>query len=121
MRLEVDGDEFFLDLLFYHTRLHCYIVIDLKAVDFRPEFAGKMKFYQSAVDHLIKTKLDGPTIGLILCRGKSKTVVEYTLQDARSPIGVAEYRLLPKDLKAALPEIQQIKQVVSEVQSPHKK
>jgi len=114
VRLEVGGDEFFIDLLFYHTRLHCYIVIDLKVVDFQPEFAGKMNFYQAAVDNLIKTKNDGPTIGLILCRGKNKTVVEYTLRDAKSPLGVAEYRLLPTDLKTALPGVQQLKNIVTD-------
>jgi predicted nuclease of restriction endonuclease-like (RecB) superfamily len=114
VRLEVAGDEFFIDLLFYHTRLHCYIVIDLKVVDFQPEFAGKMNFYQAAVDNLIKTKHDGPTIGLILCRGKNKTVVEYTLRDAKSPLGVAEYRLLPTDLKTALPGVQQLKNIVTD-------
>jgi predicted nuclease of restriction endonuclease-like (RecB) superfamily len=117
VRLEVGGDEFFIDLLFYHTRLHCYIVIDLKVVDFQPEFAGKMNFYQAAVDNLIKTKNDGPTIGLILCRGKNKTVVEYTLLDAKSPLGVAEYRLLPTDLKAALPGVQQLKNIVTNPES----
>jgi predicted nuclease of restriction endonuclease-like (RecB) superfamily len=114
VRLEVGGDEFFIDLLFYHTRLHCYIVIDLKVVDFQPEFAGKMNFYQAAVDNLIKTERDGPTIGLILCRGKNKTVVEYTLRDAKSPLGVAEYRLLPTDLKTALPGVQQLKNIVTD-------
>jgi predicted nuclease of restriction endonuclease-like (RecB) superfamily len=118
VRLEVGGDEFFLDLLFYHTRLHCYIVIDLKVVDFQPEFAGKMNFYQAAVDNLIKTKNDGPTIGLILCRGKNKTVVEYTLRDAKSPLGVAEYRLLPSDLKTSLPGVQQLKNIVTDSE-PH--
>ena len=114
-RLEVDGDEFFLDLLFYHTRLHCYIVIDLKVVDFEPEFAGKMSFYQAAVDNLVKTPQDSPTIGIILCRGKNKTVVEYTLRDAKSPIGVAEYRLLPPKLKAKLPAVSQLKDAVTAV------
>jgi predicted nuclease of restriction endonuclease-like (RecB) superfamily len=114
-RLEVDGDEFFLDLLFYHTRLHCYIVIDLKVVDFEPEFAGKMSFYQAAVDNLIKTPQDAATIGIILCRGKNKTVVEYTLRDAKSPMGVAEYRLLPPKLKAKLPAVSQLKDAVTGV------
>jgi predicted nuclease of restriction endonuclease-like (RecB) superfamily len=113
-RLEVEGDEFFLDLLFYHTRLHCYVVIELKVIDFAPEFAGKMSFYQAAVDNLVKTPEDAPTIGLILCRGKNKTVVEYTLRDAKSPIGVAEYRLLPPKLKAKLPETKQLKRLVAE-------
>lgn len=118
-RLEVDGDEFFLDLLFYHTRLHCYVVIDLKVVDFAPEFAGKMSFYQAAVDQLIKTPQDAPTIGIILCRGKNKTVVEYTLRDARSPIGVAEYRLLPSKLKADLPGAKQLKELVAKTEAPN--
>jgi len=113
VRLEVGGDEFFIDLLFYHIKLHCYIVIDLKVVDFQPEFAGKMNFYQAAVDNQMKSAADGPTIGLILCRGKNKTVVEYTLRDTKNPLGVAEYRLLPSDLKTALPGIQQLKNVVT--------
>ena len=117
-RLEVNGDEFFLDLLFYHTRLHCYIVIDLKIVDFEPEFAGKMSFYQAAVDNLIKTPQDAATIGIILCRGKNKTVVEYTLRDAKSPMGVAEYRLLPPKLKAKLPPVSQLKDAVTGVDVP---
>ena len=112
-RLEVDGDEFFLDMLFYHTRLHCYVVIDLKVVDFEPEFAGKMSFYQATVDNLVKTPQDSPTIGIILCRGKNKTVVEYTLRDAKSPIGVAEYRLLPPKLKTKLPPVSQLKDAVT--------
>jgi predicted nuclease of restriction endonuclease-like (RecB) superfamily len=113
-RLEVNGDEFFLDMLFYHTRLHCYVVIDLKVVDFQPEFAGKMSFYQAAVDNLVKTQQDSPTIGIILCKGKNKTVVEYTLRDAKSAIGVAEYRLLPAKLKTKLPETKQLKKLVAE-------
>ena len=113
-RLEVDGEEFFLDLLFYHTRLHCYIVVDLKVGEFKPEFAGKMNFYQAAVDNLVKSAPDGPTIGLILCRGKNKTVVEYTLRDAKSPVGVAEYRLLPPKLKAELPEASELKKLVAD-------
>jgi predicted nuclease of restriction endonuclease-like (RecB) superfamily len=118
-RIEVDGDEFFLDLLFYHTRLHCYIVIDLKVVDFEPEFAGKMSFYQAAVDNLVKTRPDAPTIGIILCKGKNRTVVEYTLRDAKSPIRVAEYRLLPPRLKAELPEAKQLKKLVAETEAPN--
>jgi predicted nuclease of restriction endonuclease-like (RecB) superfamily len=107
-RVEVDGDEFFLDLLFYHTRLHCYVVVDLKVVDFQPEFVGKMNFYQAAVDRQVKTDGDGPTIGIILCRGKNRTVVEYTLHQARKPVAVAEYRLLPPKLKAQLPTDRQL-------------
>ena len=117
-RLEVDGDEFFLDLLFYHTRLHCYVVIDLKVGDFQPEFVGKMNFYQTAVDQLVKTEADGPTLGIILCRGKNRTVVEYTLHQARKPVAVAEYRLLPPKLKAQLPDSDQLRQIVSQVKMP---
>jgi predicted nuclease of restriction endonuclease-like (RecB) superfamily len=118
VRLEVEGDEFFLDLLFYHTRLHCYIVIDLKVVDFQPEFAGKMNFYQTTVDNVFKTDKDAPTIGLILCRGKNKTVVEYTLRDVKSPMGVAEYRLLPPKLKTKLPPVSQLKDAVASLDVP---
>jgi predicted nuclease of restriction endonuclease-like (RecB) superfamily len=117
-RLEVDGDEFFLDLLFYHTRLHCYVIIDLKVVDFQPEFVGKMNFYQTTVDRQIKTAADGPTIGIILCRGKNKTVVEYTLHHATKPIAVAGYRLLPPELKAQLPDARRLEQVVAQVKMP---
>ncbi len=117
-RLEVDGEEFFLDLLFYHTRLHCYLVIDLKVVDFQPEFVGKMNFYQTTVDKQLKADADGPTIGIILCRGKNKTVVEYTLHQARKPVAVAGYRLLPPKLKAQLPDASQLKQIVAEVEVP---
>jgi predicted nuclease of restriction endonuclease-like (RecB) superfamily len=119
-RIEVNGDEFFLDLLFYHTRLHCYVVVDLKVVDFQPEFAGKMSFYQAAVDNQVKTPQDGATIGIILCRGKNQTVVEYTLRDAKSPIGVAEYRLLPPKLKAELPETKELKKLVAQTQPSSK-
>ncbi len=118
VRLEVDGEEFFLDLLFYHTRLHCYIVIDLKVVDFQPEFAGKMNFYQTAVDNVFKSDKDATTIGLILCRGKNKTIVEYTLRDVKSPMGVAEYRLLPPKLKTKLPPVSQLKDAVASLDVP---
>jgi predicted nuclease of restriction endonuclease-like (RecB) superfamily len=93
----------------------CYVVIDLKIVDFEPEFAGKMSFYQAAVDNLIKTPQDAATIGIILCRGKNKTVMEYTLRDAKSAMGVAEYRLLPRKLKAKLPPVSQLKDAVTGV------
>ena len=118
-RLEVDGEEFFLDLLFYHTKLHCYVVIDLKVVDFQPEFVGKMNFYQTTVDKQVKSDADGPTIGIILCRGKNKTVVEYTLNQARKPVAVAEYRLLPPKLKAQLPDASKLKQLVANTEVPN--
>jgi predicted nuclease of restriction endonuclease-like (RecB) superfamily len=109
--LVVDEKEYRLDLLFYHTRLHCYVVIDLKIGEFEPEFSGKMNFYVSAVDHLIRTEEDKPTIGIILCRSKRKTTVEFALQDVQKPIGVATYRLkhdLPEALKGSLPTAEQL-------------
>jgi predicted nuclease of restriction endonuclease-like (RecB) superfamily len=107
----VDDKEYKLDLLFYHARLHCYIVIELKIGDFEPEFSGKMNFYVSAVDHLLKTDEDKPTIGIILCGSKTKTTVEFALQDLQKPIGVATYQLkthLPKSLENSLPTAEQL-------------
>jgi predicted nuclease of restriction endonuclease-like (RecB) superfamily len=104
--LEVAGQDYFLDLLFYHVRLHCYIVIDLKIEDFKPEFAGKMNFYLSAVDDLLRQPQDQPTLGIILCKERDRLVVEYSLRDLTKPMGVAEYRLteaLPERLRAELP------------------
>lgn len=110
IRLEVGGDEFFLDLLFYHLRLRCYVVVELKAGAFRPEHAGKLNFYLSSVDDLIRDKeKDGPTLGLLLCRSKNRLVAEYALRDIRKPIGVADLqltRLLPRRLKSTLPTVQ---------------
>jgi len=110
-RLEVAGDEFFLDLLFYHVRLHSYVVIELKTVKFKPEFAGKLNFYISAVDGILKTERDNPTIGILICKSKNDTVVEYALQDVHKPIGVSEYTItkhLPDELKSSLPSIEEI-------------
>ena len=107
----VDDKEYKLDLLFYHARLHCYIVIDLKIGNFEPEYSGKMNFYVSAVDHLLKTDEDKATIGIILCRSKTKTTVEFALQDLQKPIGVATYQLkthLPKSLENSLPTVEQL-------------
>jgi predicted nuclease of restriction endonuclease-like (RecB) superfamily len=101
--LTVDGQDFFLDLLFYHLRLRCYVVVDLKVGDFQPEHAGKMSFYLSAVDNLLRHADDQPTIGLILCKTKSRMVAEYTLQGQQKPIGVASYRTLPARLRNTLP------------------
>ncbi|HEX6964552.1 MAG TPA: PDDEXK nuclease domain-containing protein [Gemmatimonadaceae bacterium] len=105
-RLTVGGAEFFLDLLFYHLVLRCYVVIDLKMEPFKPEFAGKMGFYLAAVDAQLKQHADGPAIGLILCTGKNGVVVEYALRDIGAPIGVAEYRVtarMPGKLPESLP------------------
>lgn len=110
-RLNVAGDEFFIDLLFYHTRLHCHVVVELKPVKFIPEFAGKLNFYVAAVDDLLRGKSDNPTIGILICKSKNDTVVEYALKNTQQPIGVSEYeltRVLPDDLKTSLPSIEQI-------------
>jgi predicted nuclease of restriction endonuclease-like (RecB) superfamily len=107
----VDDDDFYIDLLFYHVKLHCYVVVELKAVAFKPEFAGKLNFYVSAVDDLLKTQQDNPTVGMLICKSKKKTVVEYSLKDMHKPIGVSEYQItkaLPDELKSSLPTIEEI-------------
>ena len=111
--LEIDGKEFKLDLLFYHTTLHCYIIAELKTNEFQPEFAGKMNFYLGAVDRLLKKEKDNPSIGIILCKSKSKIQVEIALQDIKKPIGVSDYlveieKIIPKELKSSLPTIEEI-------------
>ena len=114
--LEVEGDEFFLDLLFYHTRLKCYVVVELKAAAFRPEHAGQLNFYLSAVDAQIKAPDDKPTIGLLLCKTKKRLVAEYSLSGMAKPMGVAEYELvraLPKPLKTCLPAIEELEKELS--------
>ena len=105
-RLVVGGDEFYLDLLFYHHRLRCFVVIELKNSAFKPEYVGKMGFYLTAVDELLKHPDDNPTIGMILCRSKNAVVAEYAMRPLQKPIGVAEYRLakkIPASLAASLP------------------
>lgn len=109
--LDVGGDEFFVDLLFYHVKLRCYVVIELKAGKFKPEHLGKLSFYLAAVDAQLKHPQDGPTIGLLLCKSKYEVVAEYALRDNNRPIGVAEYQLvesLPAELRTSLPSIEQI-------------
>jgi len=115
--LEVDGEDFFIDLLFYHLKLRCFVVIDLKMDQFRPEYAGKMNFYLSAVDDLLKHSSDQPSLGIILCKTKKKMVVEYALRDTSKPLGVAEYRItaaLPERLKGNLPSIEDLEAELSE-------
>ena len=110
-RLEVGGDEFFIDLLFYHTRLKCYVVVKLKGVDFKPEHTGQLNFYLAAVDAKIKAPDDKPTIGLLLCKKQNRLVAEYALSGMNKPIGVAEYQLvrsLPEPLDTSLPTIEEI-------------
>ena len=111
--LEVGGDDFFIDLLFYHLKLRCYVVIELKADKFKPEHLGQLGFYLTAVDAQMKGEHDAPTIGLLLCRSKNKVVAEYALRDSAKPMGIAEYQLtasLPAELQTTLPSIEQIEQ-----------
>lgn len=109
--LQVGTREFFIDLLFYHTRLHCYLVVELKNVDFEPEHVGKLNFYIKAVDAQLRREGDEPTIGLLLCKSRDKLVVEYSLSDVHKPIGVSEYQItqsLPEELKSSLPSVEEI-------------
>ncbi len=111
VHIEVGGDDFFIDLLFYHLKLRCYVVIELKAGDLKPEHLGQLGFYLTAVDRQVKDKLDQPTIGLLLCKSKNKVVAEYALGDKSQPMGIAEYKLqesLPEHLETNLPTIEQI-------------
>ncbi|MBI5239592.1 MAG: DUF1016 domain-containing protein, partial [Elusimicrobia bacterium] len=107
-RLEVGGKEYFIDLLFYHLRLRCYVVIELKAGDFRPEYAGKMNFYLSAVDERWRHPDDKPSIGLILCKGKHRLTAEYALRGISTPIGVADWKT------PGLPSIAQLEAELSD-------
>lgn len=109
--LSVGDEEFFIDLLFYHLKLRCYVVIELKTGKFKPEHLGQLGFYMTAVDRQIKTEQDGATIGLLLCKSKNKIVVEYALGDKTQPMGIAEYKLqeaLPELFESSLPSIEQI-------------
>ncbi len=111
--LPVGEEEFFIDLLFYHLKLRCYVVIELKADKFKPEHLGQLGFYMTAVDRQIKAEQDTATIGLLLCKSKDKVVAEYALGDKTQPMGIAEYKLLeslPETLKTNLPSIEQIEQ-----------
>jgi predicted nuclease of restriction endonuclease-like (RecB) superfamily len=108
--LQVGDKDYRLDLLFYHIRLRCFVVVDLKVVEFQPEFAGKMNFYLSVVDEQIKTADDQPTIGIILCKNKNKLEVEYALKGMSQPIGVSEFEVtqaLPAELKSTLPTVEE--------------
>ena len=117
--LVVGEQDFYLDLLFYHTKLHCYVVIELKAHEFKPEYAGKLNFYLSVVDDLIRQEGDNPTIGILLCREKNRAIAEYALRDIHKPIGVSEYQLtraLTEDLKERLPSVEEMERIIEEVE-----
>jgi len=111
--LEVGGQDYYIDLLFYHLKLHCYLAIELKVDDFKPEYVGKLMFYLTALDEQVKSDIDAPSIGLILCRTKNIVVVEYALRDARKPVGVSEYRVLPPRLEDSLPSIEELENVIA--------
>ncbi len=122
--VQVGDEEFFIDLLFYHARLHCYIVVELKTRKFEPANAGQLNFYVKAVDSQLRKEGDSPTIGLLLCKGKDKFVAEYALSDIHKPIGVSEYKLthkLPKDLKSSLPTIEEIEKEFGKPAANHQR
>jgi hypothetical protein len=109
--LEISEKDFYIDLLFYQLNLRCFMVIELKKGDFKPEYAGKMNFYCSVVDDKLKHETDKPTIGLVLCQTKDRILAEYALRDLKKPIGISEYELtraLPEELKSSLPSIEDI-------------
>lgn len=109
--LEIAENDYYIDLLFYHIKLKCYVVIELKNTKFTPEYAGKLNFYLSAVDSLVKTEEDKPTIGILLCRDKNNIEAEFALRDINKPMGVSEFQfteILPDELKSSLPTIQEI-------------
>jgi len=112
--LEVGGEDFYIDLLFYHLKLHCYVVIELKVVDFTPEFAGKLNFYLSAVDDLLRdVKVDQPSIGILLCKTRNHVIAEYALRDMKKPIGISTYTLkkaLPARMKGKLPTVEELEE-----------
>ena len=117
-RLEVDGKEFFVDLLLFHRRLRCLVAIELKVGEFLPEFVGKMQFYLTTLDRQVRQEDENPPIGIILCKEKSRTIVEYALHDARKPIGVATYEItktLPKALKGQLPSPKDIAHLLEDL------
>jgi predicted nuclease of restriction endonuclease-like (RecB) superfamily len=118
--LVVDGRSFYIDLLFYRVRLHCYFAIELKTGDFQPEYAGKLSFYISAIDGTMRTAVDGATIGLLLCESRSGPIVEYALQNLVQPIGVSTYRVtreLPEPVREELPSVEDLQDVVKKLHS----
>ena len=110
-RIEINGKEFFIDIVLYHRRLKCLVAIELKIGEFKPEYAGKMQFYLSALDDLVRIRGENPSIGIILCRDKDRTIVEYALRENKKPIGVATYKIttrLPESLRQELPSPEQV-------------
>ena len=117
-RLEIDGDEYYIDLLLYHRNLRALVAIELKVGKFQPEYVGKLQFYLAALDEQVRQKGENPSIGIILCKEKKRTVVEYALRDANKPIGVATYAItktLPKELHGQLPAPKEITKLLQEL------
>ena len=116
--ISVDGDDYYIDLLMYHLKLHCYVVVEVKAVEFKPEFVSKLNFYISAVDDLVKSPEDKPTIGLLLCRTKSNKKAEFSLRGITQPMGIAQYETekLFADVASALPQIEEIEKSVEDLE-----
>ena len=115
--IEISGKDFYIDLLFYHLKLRCYVVIELKTGDFKSEYAGQLNFYLSAVDSQVKSKDDKPSIGIILCKSKDKIIAEYALRNMAKPMGVSEYRLsraIPARLQESLPSVEEIEKSLKE-------
>lgn len=113
VHIKVGESDFYMDLLFYHVKLHCYVVVELKTEKFKPEFVGKLNFYITAVNKQLKTERDNPTIGILICKDKDNVVAEYALDDVSQPIGIAEYQLnewLKQEVKRSLPTIEEIEQ-----------
>ncbi|MFN5417268.1 MAG: PDDEXK nuclease domain-containing protein [Flavobacteriia bacterium] len=110
-KIEISENDYYVDMLFYHLELRAYVVIELKSGKFKPEHAGKLNFYLSAVDSLLKKEIDNPTIGILLCKSKDKVEVEYALRDINKPMGISEYKLteaIPENLKYKLPTIEEL-------------
>lgn len=122
--LKVSEKDYYLDLLFYHLELRCYVVIELKAGIFKPEHTGKLNFYLSAVDTLVKRKEDNPTIGILLCKKKDRIEAEFALRDINKPIGISDYLLtkaIPENIKSKLPTVEQLENELSELEDKNKK
>jgi predicted nuclease of restriction endonuclease-like (RecB) superfamily len=122
-RLEIEGEEFFIDLLLYHRILKCLVAVELKITEFKPEYVGKMQFYLAALDDRVRLPDENPSIGMILCRNKKRAIVEYALRESNKPIGVASYRIvrrLPAELKGKLPEPAQIERLLEAIEIPRR-
>lgn len=124
VHIEVGDQDFYIDLLFYHVKLHCYVVVELKKGKFMPEYAGKLNFYLSVVDDKLKSDGDQPSIGLLICQDKNGVIAEYALRDLTKPIGISQYQLIeaiPKNLKASLPSIKTIEEQIGQTKRLPKK